>query len=153
MIPFLPTPTVLLYGALAILLAGMTGYMKGCSDEKERGAAYKAAVKSVGDAQEARTKERILLDKQRKKEADNENRKLHADLDVATKRVRERARGSYVPPAAPGAKRPELAAFDRAELDRTIREFTQEVAGFIEQGDQARLDLDTVKRWAQGELK
>lgn len=133
------------------LIAGLTlGYVKGCTDEKHRFDEYKVAVKAVGQAQEAWATALGKLNRKRKDIANAENLKLRADLTLTTDRLRVARAGSrYVPPAAPGAKRPDIAPFDRAELERAIRVFADEAAGIVEEGDKARIDLDTAKRWAQ----
>ena len=135
------------------LLAGLTaGYVKGCTDERVRGAKFEGAVAAVGRAQEDRARETGERNLARKKVSDDARARLRNDYDKLAVRLRDaRAGRSVLPPAAPDAKRPAVAAFDRAELDRALRELDAEVRGIVEEGDRARIDLDTVKKWVHDE--
>lgn len=127
------------------------GYMKGCSDEKERFDAFKESVAAVGKAQEERTKERTAADKAAKEKADEENR-VARDRLLATigKLRRERAGSSFVPAAPSCPERPASACLDRAELERALRNLDAGVQGLVDEGSKAVTDLNTAKRWAQG---
>lgn len=135
--------------AYALVAGLLVGYVKGCSDEKDRRKEFQATVKAVGQAQDKWTKERTALDKLRKEKANAETLKLRADYDALSKRLRvERARSRLVPAAPATARRPEVVTFDRAELERALRAFVEGAAGIAEEGDHHRLDLDVAKRWA-----
>ncbi len=139
-------------GIYALLIGLVLGYVKGCTDEKVRGAKFEGAVAAVGAEQEKRARATGLINRQRQGEANAENSKLRNDYRLLVGRLRnERARSSLLPPAAPGTKRPQIASFDRAELDRALRDYETEVTGLLEEGDAARIDLDTVKKWARDE--
>jgi len=125
-------------------------FFYGLSIGNERLESYQLAVKAVGQAQEANTKLRIAADKQRKEKADAANKKLVADNAALGKRLRnERARSRFVPPAAPGARSPDTAKINRAELERTIQRLDDRVSGIIAQCDKGRIDLDTAKEWVK----
>jgi hypothetical protein len=141
-----------LAGIVLVVMLFPLGYLKGCSDEKERFEAYKGQVAAVGKAQEERTAARIALDNLLKEEADEDNRAAHARLQSAIGELRrERARRSIVPAAPAGATSPDRITFDRAALDRAIRDFDSELTRIIESCDGQRIGLDTAKKWAQHE--
>ena len=62
----------------------------------------------------------------------------------------DRARGRFVPAAPAGSRNPEIACFDRAELERTIRDFDTAIQGLIEQGDADAVGLNVARSWASG---
>lgn len=145
------SPMVIGVVALAVvggLLALQTMRLEGVKAEY---AAFKANVKAVGEEAERKAKARELADKQNKEKADAENKTLRADNAALSRKLRDaRARGGFVPAATPGARRPDIAPFDRAELERAIQRLDDGVSGIVEKGDQARIDLDSAKRWAKG---
>lgn len=137
----------LLIAALGLFTAGWVG---GCSDKAKQHESYVVAVKAVGEAQEARTRQTVKTNLERKKVSDAENLKLHVDYAALSKQLRiERASRSVLParPTAPGS--PASLAFDYDALDRALSAYREGVAGLLEEGDQARIDLDTARRWAQ----
>lgn len=115
---------------------------------------FVAQTKAAGDAQEARTKAEIGRQASLLKQSEVQNAKLSAGLATANQRLRdERASRRLVPAAPEGSKRPDLACFDRAELDATLRRFAESVAGLTEQGDQNTLRLKLSRDWAADALK
>lgn len=88
-------------------------------------------------------------DKLKKDKADNELKTLRAD-NAEFRRLRDSNPGSRRLPQAPANSRnPELSCFDRASLERAYGELVKEVRGIADEGTEATLSLDTVKRWAQ----
>ena len=72
------------------------------------------------------------------------------DLVADNNRLRqERSSRRYVPGPPSTSKRPDLACFDRRELEQAIQRFTDEVSGIVEQGDKERLGLNAAKFWVQ----
>lgn len=147
------------WGVLVLLLAG--AYVKGCSDERERFVSFKAAVAAEGRAAEERTRRRIAADKELKRKADERYAKeklvLTGKLAAAHKRLRDNSRGSILPAAGPGSKRPDRITFDRAELDGAFRGFDSEIRGILDEtttivgeGDEARLGLNVARGWVRG---
>jgi hypothetical protein len=112
---------------------------------------FKADLAKASAQAELIRKGQEYVDAQRKSEADNRGARELDKLRADNKRLRDqaRARGPVLPPAAPGAKHPERAPIDRAEFERAYRELAEEVRGVGEEGDKARIGLDTAKRWAQ----
>jgi outer membrane murein-binding lipoprotein Lpp len=81
---------------------------------------------------------------------DAANKKLRADNVALNKRLRdERASSNYVPPAGPTSTSPERVTFKRGELERTIQSLDVAIQGLIDEGDRARLNLDSAKEWAR----
>lgn len=112
--------------------------------------AFVATTKLAGEQAKKEAQKQTAADKRNKERSDAENKRTTDALRDATKRLRDaRAVGSYVPPAPAGAVRPDLACFDRAELERAIRGFDAGIQGLVDEGSQATLDLNTARQWAQ----
>lgn len=114
--------------------------------------AFKAQVSAEGKRAE-REAARIATENRTKKEqADAENARTRA-ADAAAiaslRRERDSARGSFVPPAAPSAIRPDLACFDRAVLESALGGLLADIRGIADEGAAATVDLDTAKLWAK----
>lgn len=135
---------------LGIALKVQSARLESCQSEY---ATFKAEVKALGEAAIKAAKQREADDKKRKEAADAENAKVRRDMAGvydAYKRLRDqRAASGFVPAAAPGAVRPDRACFNRAELERTLGVIDAGGAGIAKEGDDARVDLDTAKRWAK----
>ena len=133
---------VMLYGA------GMLFY--GIHISAWRLEAFQAKVAAAGEAQNARTVAKTIADKQRKTEADDENKTTRAALAIALDGLRaSNPSGSFVPAAPAGASRPDLACFDRAEYIRADGKFTEGARGLADEGTAATVDLNTAKKWAK----
>ena len=53
--------------------------------------------------------------------------------------------------AAPaGSRNPGIACFDRAELERTIRDFDTAIQGLVDQGSAGAVGLNVARSWAGG---
>lgn len=135
---------------IGLVAAGVCIYVWDAERTKTQYAEFKAHVRVLGEAAEKETKRRIEHDRKLKEKADAENTKLRADLAAADKRLRdERARRSRVPAAPAGSRRPDLATFDRAELERAMAHLDERGADIARKGTEAAIDLDTAKRWAK----
>ena len=109
-----------------------------------------ADVKAKGEVAKAQAKAKEAEDKQKKEAADAENAKTVIALTADNERLRQqRATRSYLPPASPGAGKPETACLNRADAERAIRDFVEGAGRLAEEGDRAIVDLNTDKRWAQ----
>lgn len=129
----------------AILIA-IAGYLYHCESVKE---AQAVAIVLAEQAKE-RAEKQAASDRAAKEKADEDLKASRADAASLARRLRNaRAASSYLPPASPGSASPSRAAFDRAELERAIQRLDAGVSGLIEEGDQARVGLDSAKRWAQ----
>lgn len=139
-------------GIYALLLGLVLGYTKGCTDEKVRGARFEGAVAAIGKQQEKWAHDVGARNKQRKGEADAENIKLRTDYNLLSVKLRKQRAGSNLLPAPSGAADSDKRiTFERPDLERALSDFEAEVTGLVEEGDRARIDLDTVKKWARDE--
>lgn len=146
------------YAAYALVAGLMLGYVKGCTDEKERFDSFKASVEAVGKAQEAATKARIANNKKAKEEIDAQNVKalagLSARLADARRRLREYASRSVVPAAPTTSGRPQgEVCYDNAELgrrvDEALRTFQERTLELIRRGEEAMIDRKSWSDWSE----
>lgn len=106
-------------------------------------------TRAIGEAAQQAAIATAKADHQRKEHADAENITTLDRLRADNQRLRDaRAGRSFLPAAAPGARSPATACFDRPELERSLRDFDRGITGLIDEGDEARVNLDTAKRWA-----
>jgi hypothetical protein len=139
--------------ALAIGLLGLWGYV-----EKQRYDAlrheydaFKGGVEALGLAAKKAAAEKEAQDKLRKEQADAENKRSTDALLADISRLRaQRAGRSIVPPSPGASKCPDgQACFERAELERSLRDYRSSIRGLVDEGSAVTVDLDTVRRWAQ----
>ena len=145
-------PSLYKYGAYALAAAAIFGFgwLQGAHHEQLKVAKFEAATVALGKAAKQRAEQIAAADKLRKENADAENKRTIASLRADVKRLRdERARGNYVPAAPAGSRSPEIACFDRAELERAIQQLDARVSELFAEGDEATMNLNTAKRWAQ----
>ena len=113
-------------------------------------AAFVTKVKAVGDAQNAATKLKDAENKTRMEKANAENARTKSALAVALNSLRNtRPSSSFVPAAPAGAKRPDLACYDRAEYSRATGKLVEGLRGFADECTAATVDLNTAKDWAK----
>lgn len=111
---------------------------------------FKESVRVAGEEAKRKADAQVAADKLRKEKADEENQRTNTALRADLERLRSaRTGGSVVPAAAPTAKRPDLACFDRGQLERALSEFVESAAGLVGEGDAFRIDLNTAKAWAK----
>lgn len=109
-----------------------------------------ATTKAEGEAAKKLANDQAAEDKRKKEQADEENARTLSALRADVKRLRDaRPGGSFVPAAASGSLRPELACFDRSELERAIRGLDLGVQGLVDEGSEDAVSLNTSKSWAQ----
>ena len=129
----------------AILAAGGFAYVVHCNNN----ARFITAQKVLAEEQVKRMQEKAARDVKAKEEADAQRTKDTAALQRTIKRLRDANSGpSLVPTAASCAGSTEVAAFQRAELERTLRDFTAGIQELVAEGEQAVIDLDSAKGWA-----
>lgn len=148
------SPTLWLAVGAAVLVAGLTVAVKVQTSRldavRQEYATFKAEVKVLGEAAQKAADAQTATDKSKKERADAYNKRIVADLNNAIQRMRdERAGSDFLPPASPSAGSPEIASFNRAELERTIRNFDKGVQGLVDEGSKAVIDLNTAKKWAE----
>lgn len=112
---------------------------------------FVATTKAQGEAAKKLADAMAAEDKRKKESSDHEYQTTIASLRADVKRMRDARAGSRFVPAAPAAsRRVDLACFDRAELERTIRDFDTAIQGLLEQGDADAVGLNTARAWAGG---
>lgn len=134
------------------LLAGYAGLQRVQKDAiRAEYAEYRTNIAKAAQAASELALKKTIADQKRKEQADEENLRLRADLAATTRRLRDaRSASSFVPAAAPSSPRPEIASFERADLERAIRRLDDGIQELITEGDAAVIDLETAKGWAQG---
>lgn len=117
---------------------------------KQEFTAFQADVRAKGEAAIAEAKRKEAEDKAKKEKIDRENKRLRADnVRIAGELRDARSRSRYVPEAAPGARNPDRATFDRAELESAIQRLDAGVSGIVAEGDADRIDLNAAREWAR----
>ncbi len=112
---------------------------------------FVATVKAEGEAATKLAEATAAEDKRKKESSDHEYQTTIASLRADVKRMRDARSGSRFVPAAPaGSRRVDLACFDRAELERTIRDFDTAIQGLVDQGSADAVGLNVVRSWAAG---
>ena len=133
-----------------ILLALVGGYVWHCEAQKREYSVFLNETRRQGKEAKASADKKIAAYQAAKEKSDAENKALRAGNAALDLKLRgERAARGYLPPATPGAQRPDRASFDRAELGGALRRLDERVSGLIGEGDASRIDLDTARRWAQ----
>ncbi len=138
-------------GGVILLLGGAVLVQSARLDTcKAEHAKFVAEVKAVGDAQNAATKIKDAENKTKMEKANAENARTKSALTIALNSVRNtRPSGSFVPAASPGAKRPDLACYDRAEYSGATGKLVEGLRGLADEGTAAAVDLNSAKMWAQ----
>ena len=143
---------VMLGLGILILILGMSLAVQSArlKAEKAEHKAFVAEVKGVGLVAQAKADRQKKDDIARERQANAENTKSVAALRAANKQLRdERAGRNILPAPSPGAASPERITFDRAELESALRRLDAGVSSLVAEGDEARVNLDTAKGWAQ----
>ena len=113
--------------------------------------AFVATTKAEGEAAKKLADATAAEDKRKKESSDHEYQTTIASLRADVKRMRDARAGSRFVPAAPaGSRRVDLACFDRAELERTIRDFDTAIQGLVDQGSADAVGLNVARSWAAG---
>lgn len=152
-------PTLIGWIALAALVLGLTSGASGAwylqslrfKAVQAEYAEFVAKVKADGEAATKEAEAKAAEDKLRKESSDHVYEitidALRADND---RLLNDRARSGYVSAAPTSSRHPELACFDRAELERALQQFDAEVTRIIDEGSEGTVALNSVKVWAQG---
>ena len=112
---------------------------------------FVATTKAQGEAAKKLAEAAAAEDKRKKESSDHEYQTTIASLRADVKRMRDARSGSRFVPAAPaGSRRVDLACFDRAELERTIRDFDTAIQGLVDQGSADAVGLNVARSWAAG---
>lgn len=147
------------YAALgaAVVIAGLGVALKVQTSRldavKAEYAGFVAQVEALGEAAKKAAKLKEAEDKKRKEIADAQLTRSRIELAAlgdAYRSLREqRARSGFLSTAAPSSADPGRACLDRAELERTLERIDAVGSGIAQEGDQARIGLDSAKEWAR----
>jgi hypothetical protein len=114
-------------------------------------AGFVATTKAEGEAAKKLADATGAEDKRKKESSDHEYQATISSLRANIKRMRDARAGSNFVPAAPASsRRVDLACFDRAELERTIRDFDTAIQGLVDQGSADAVGLNVARSWAAG---
>ena len=110
---------------------------------------FVATTKAEGEAAAKLAEAKAAEDKRKKESSDHEYETRIAGLTADVKRLRDdRARRGYVPAAPAGSRNPEIACFDRADLEQALRRLDEGISGLIDEGDADAVGLNVARRWA-----
>ncbi len=110
---------------------------------------FVSKTEEAGKAADTKARAIEAANKLSKEKADAAHKSTLSEYRDYVGRVRlSRARSSFLPSAPADAGSPESIAFDRAELERAIRQTDERIQELISEGDEARINLDTAIRWA-----
>lgn len=152
-------PTLLLWLALGSFALGLASGAGGAwtvqglrlDAVKAEFDGFVTTTKAQGEIAENLAKAKEAEHKREKEIADHEYQTTIASLRADVKRMRDARAGSRFVPAAPaGSRRVDLACFDRAELERTLRDFDSAIQGLVDQGSADAVGLNVARSWAAG---
>ncbi len=113
--------------------------------------AFKDATEAEGKAAKKAADAKKLEDERKKKESDEEYENRISGLTADVKRLRNaRSSSSFVPSTASATGSPDTACFDRAQLERALRELDSGLQGLVDEGSKDAIGLDVAKKWATG---
>jgi len=140
--------------ALILLTVGLGVYTKIISTELELAEVSLKGVEIVGEAQEKDTKKEDKESKDNKEKVDETLRTTIAKLQSDNDRMRRQITSSRSLPAAPQTCTGggETTTIDWPIVEREIDGFRIAVRGLVEEGDEDREGLDSVKEWVDKEL-
>lgn len=152
-------PAVLLWLVLAAFAAGLVSgagpawYVQGLRLDAVQSVfdGFVSTTKAQGEAAKKEAEAKAKADRQLKESSDREYQATIAALRTDVKRMRDdRARASFVPAAPADSRSPDLACFDRADLEQALRRLDVGISGLIEEGDTDAVGLNAGRRWAAG---
>lgn len=142
----------------ALLVAGIAGWgayrmhehdVGKYDDLKKEYVTFQAQVEAQGKVAQAAADKQKAADIAAKEKSDAENKQAVAGLQSDLDRLRnQHPRGSTVPPVPAGAKRADLACFDRVLLSAAVDDLLGDLQKQAASGAAATVDLNSAKRWA-----
>jgi hypothetical protein len=144
--------TLTLMGWLAVALAAtvmLSGtviwWQSGRIDSLK--ATIKATEVLAEAAKEAAEKQRVR-DKQKQEKTDAEFKVVRGALFIANGKLRDYAGRSLLPAAPAGSGESNGLCFSRAQLDRTLQNFTSGTAELVAECEIYRATLENAQKWA-----
>lgn len=139
----------LVIAGLGVAVKVQTARLQACQADH---AAFVATVEANGKAAEERAKKQEQDDRKRKVDADAENAKTRRDMAGvydAYKRLRDSSASRFLSGSASSSGGPARACLDADAANRALSNFEAGVAGLLEEGDRAIVDMNTARRWAK----
>lgn len=110
---------------------------------------FVGTVKAEGEAAKKLAEAKAAEDKRIKENSDHEYQIALAGLRADNQRLRDARAGSRIVPAAPaGSRSPDLACFDRPELEQALQRFDAGISGLFDEGDTDAVGLNVARPWA-----
>ena len=107
-------------------------------------------TKSVGEIVQVKSDAITVTQEKAKEVADVDYKETINRLNADNKRLRnERSRTSYTPAATANSRSPDLACFDRTELEQAFRFLDAGISSLAQEGDQNTTRLVSGMKWAQ----
>ena len=107
-------------------------------------------TKSVGEIVQVKSDAITVTQEKAKEVADVDYKETIKRLNADNKRLRnERARTNYTPSPAANSRSPDLACFDRTELEQAFRFLDAGISSLAQEGDQNTTRLVSGMKWAQ----
>ena len=106
-------------------------------------------TKSVGEIVQSKSDTITVIQEKAKEVADVDYKETIKRLNADNKRLRnERSRTSYTPAATANSRSPDLACFDRTELEQAFRFLDAGISELTQEGDANALRLSVGMKWA-----
>jgi len=106
-------------------------------------------IKNMGEIVQSKSDTITVTQEKAKEVADVDYKETIKRLNADNKRLRnERARTSYTPAAPANTDRPDLACFDRTELEQAFRFLDAGISELTQEGDTNALRLSVGMKWA-----
>jgi ATPase subunit of ABC transporter with duplicated ATPase domains len=132
-----------------VLALGAGSYVIHCEHVKKDRDQMIASLRQQAEDQKKEIAKEQDRTRKAKEDADESAKNQLERLQRDLVRLRnERARASSVPTAPASTSRPDLACFDRTELDRAVGNLEAGVEGFIAEGAASAIELNAAKAWA-----
>ena len=139
------------YALCALIAAALFGFgwLQGAHHEQIKAERFEAATVALGQAAKQRADETIKADKLRKEAADAENVRTITSLRADVKWLRDHRAGGLSAPATT-AESPDRTCFDPTKFSTALRTLDEGILGIVAECSESVINLDTAKRWAQG---
>lgn len=105
-----------------------------------------ANIKVLKDEAERKTKLIVKRTEQERIEANEQHDSDIASLNAELKRMRDSS-ASLLPAIAKATRYTNEIAFQRAELDRAIEEFREQIRGIAAKGAECEIEIKTLQNW------
>ena len=148
--PTIKAPYFLLAGALLGALIAWSIQSLRIDALQSQYDAFVDTAKAAGDIAQKQADARAEHDKQLKATSDANYQTAIDNLNADIARLRNaRAGRNIVPPSPTNSRRPDLACFDRAELEQAVRNFDSGIQRLVDQGSANTIRLNAAAEWGR----